>query len=89
MSARWPSRYPVWTLGALGAAALLFCAQVWVQYAREWSEAERVYLGDYLRSGIRGVWRGAHGRYVLLNGVTAQGQARLVLGDEAEQATGT
>jgi hypothetical protein len=24
MSARWPSRYPVWTLGALGVAALLF-----------------------------------------------------------------
>jgi hypothetical protein len=54
MSARWPSRYPVWTLGALGVAALLFCAQLWVQYAREWSEAERVYLSDYLRSGIRG-----------------------------------
>ena len=47
MSARWPSRYPVWTLGALGVAALLFCAQLWVQYAREWSEAERLYLGDY------------------------------------------
>ena len=86
MSARWPSRYPVWTLGALGVAALLFCAQVWVQYAREWSEAERVYLGDYLRSGIRGsVSARAQRRYVLLNGVTAQGQAGLVLGDEAER----
>ena len=86
MSARWPSRYPVWTLGALGVATLLFCAQVWVQYAREWSEAERVYLTDYLRSGIRGsVSAKAQRRYVLLNGVTAQGQARLVLGDEAER----
>jgi len=81
MSARWPSRYPVWTLGALGAAALLFCAQVWVQYARE---AERVYLTDYLRSGIRGsVSARAQRRYVLLNGVTAEGQARLVLGQVA------
>ena len=53
-AAKWPSRYPAWTLGALGVAALLFCAQVWVQYAREWSEAERMYLADYLRSGIRG-----------------------------------
>jgi hypothetical protein len=76
----------VWTLGALGVAALLFCAQVWVQYAREWSEAERAYLMDYLRSGIRGnVSAKAQRRYVLLNGVTAQGQARLVLGDEAER----
>ena len=86
MSARWPSRYPEWTLGALGVAALLFCAQLWVQYAREWSEAERVYLMDYLRSGIRGsVSARAQRRYVLLNGVTAQGKARLVLGDEAER----
>jgi hypothetical protein len=85
MSARWPSRWPVWTLGALGVAALWFCVQLWVQSAREWSEAERLYLGDYLRSGIRGVWPGAHGRYVLLNGVTAQGEARLVLDDEAER----
>jgi len=84
MRARWPSRYPVWTLGALGVAALLFCAQVWVQYAREWSEAERVYLTDYLRSGIRGsVSARAQRRYVLLNGVTAEGQARLVLGQVA------
>jgi type IV secretory pathway TraG/TraD family ATPase VirD4 len=66
-------------------AALLFSAEMSIQYAREWSEAERVYLGDYLRSGIRGVWPGAQGRYVLLNGVTAQGQTRLVLDDEAER----
>ncbi len=85
MNARWPSRWPVWTLGALGVAALVFCAQLWVQSARQWSEAERLYLGDYLRSGVRGLWPGAHGRYVLLNGVTAQGQALLVLDDEAER----
>jgi hypothetical protein len=36
----------VWTLGALGMAALFFCAQLWVQYACEWSEAERVHLVD-------------------------------------------
>jgi hypothetical protein len=83
---KWPSRWPVWTLGALGAAALLFCAEMGIQYAREWSEAERVYLSDYLRSGVRGVFSAhAQGRYVLLNGVTAQGQARLVLDDEAER----
>ncbi len=85
MSARWPSRYPVWTFGAVGVAALVFCAQMGVEYAREWSAAERVYLGDYLRSGIRGAWPGAHGRYVLLNGVMAKGEARLVLDEEAER----
>lgn len=85
MSARWPSRWPVWTLGALGVAALMFCLQLWVQSAREWSEAERLYLGDYLLSGIRGVWPSAHRRYVLLSGVTAQGQALLVLDNEVER----
>ena len=84
--AKWPSRYPAWTLGALGVAALFFCALLWLQYAREWSEAERIYFTDYLRSGIRGgVWAGAHRRYVLLNGVTAKGEARLLLDDEAER----
>ncbi len=86
-AAKWPSCYPAWTLGALGVAALFFCALLWLQYEQEWSEAERVYFSDYLRSGIRGgVWAGAHRRYVLLNGVTAKGEARLLLDDEAERA---
>jgi Type IV secretion-system coupling protein DNA-binding domain len=57
-----------------------------VQYAQEWSAAERIYFMDYLRSGIwGGMSAGAHRRYVLLNGVTAKGEARLLFDDEAER----
>ena len=40
----WPSRKPVWTLAALLAAGVMFGFALWVEYARNWSFAERFYL---------------------------------------------
>ena len=64
--------------------------------ARNWTAAERLYLSDYLQSGARAKCRRRRARYTLLKGVTAKGQALLVIGDEVEavkgadgQATGT
>ena len=83
---KWPSRTPVWTVAAI-LLTPLFCAGLltW-QYERSWTEAERLYLTDYLKSGARGQASAtASSKYTLLEAVIGKGQQRLVLGDEIER----
>ena len=45
----WPSRRPVWTIGAFFAATLVFAGLLTVQYERSWTAAEGLYWKDYER----------------------------------------
>jgi hypothetical protein len=58
----------------------VFCLDYW----HGWTAAERLYLFDYLKSGVRQKLPAAKTRYTLLEGVTAKGEPVLVTGDEIE-----
>ncbi len=80
----WPSRKPVWIFGALFLAVMVFVLSFAVQCARNWSFAERFYLGDYVKTWIRGSVRTSKAHYRLLNGVHAKGDQRIALPGEVE-----
>jgi hypothetical protein len=84
-SKAWPSRTPVWTVTALLLTALLLAGLLTWQYERSWTEAERLYLTDYLKSGTRGEASAtASSKYTLLEAVVGKSQ-RLVIDDEIER----
>ena len=81
----WPSRRPVWTLGAIFLSMLFLAGMLTLDYERSWTAAERLYLSDYLKSGTRGQTSARSvGKYTLLEAVVGKGQ-RLVMGDEIEE----
>ena len=51
---KWPSRRPVWTLGAFVLTFVFFAAMLTLEYEGSWTAAERLYLSDYMKSGARG-----------------------------------
>jgi hypothetical protein len=82
----WPSRTPVWTVTAFLLTPLFLAGLLTWQYEWSWTEAERLYLTDYLKSGARGQASAtASSKYTLLEAVVSKGQQRLVLGDEIER----
>ena len=84
----WPSRIPVWTLAVVVLTPLFFAGMLTLEYEGSWTEAERLYLADYVKSGARGkVSPTASSRYTLLEAVVGKGQ-RLVLDDEIERVVG-
>ncbi len=77
----WPSRRPVWTLGAIFAATVVFAGLLTVQYERSWTAAQGLYWKDYLKSGARAQASArATDRYTLLEGMTAKGQGLILKG---------
>jgi hypothetical protein len=85
--ASWPSRKPVWTLGALFAAVLFFLLGMMAQYARNWSFVERFYLPVYARTWLRGLSPKAEDRYRLLAAVDRKGKQQIAIAGEVEPAT--
>ena len=88
----WPSRRPVWTIGAFLLAFLAFAGLMTVQYRQNWTAAQDLYWKDYLRSGARGQ-TSAHAvsKYTLLEAVVGSGKSktlRLLIGDEVEPTVG-
>lgn len=82
----WPSRARVWTLGAFLLTFVFFAGVLTLEYERSWTAAERLYLADYLTSGVRGKASvTAHSRYTLLEAVDGKGEQRLVLDNEIER----
>jgi len=62
---KWPSRNPVWTYGALFVALLYFLGGMAWQYGRNWTFAEREYLGNYIVASTLGRTRDkGHYRFV-------------------------
>jgi hypothetical protein len=83
-SKAWPSRTPVWTLGALLLTVLFFAGAFTVEYMEGWTAAEKLYPADYMKSGVRSqASPTATAKYTLLEGVVGKSQ-RLVIGDEIE-----
>jgi len=84
-SKAWPSRRPVWALGALFLSLLFLAGMLTLNYRQSWSAAERLYWSDYLKSGTRGQASARSvNRYTLLEAVVGKSQ-RLVVGDEIEE----
>ena len=82
----WPSRMRVWTLGAFLLTFVFFAVALTLEYDWSWTAAERLYLADYLKSGLLGGPSAtAESRYTLLEAVTSKGQ-RLVMDNEIEPA---
>jgi len=74
-SKKWPSRTPVWTWTAILLMLVFFAGMLTLEYERSWSAAERLYLTDYLRSGVRGKASATMtGKYTLLEAVVGKGQ---------------
>ena len=85
----WPSRRPVWTLGAIFAATLALAGLLTVQYERSWTAAESLYWKDYLKSGARGQTSARSvSKYTLLEGMTAKNQGLFLKDDQVETVTG-
>ncbi|RXH56712.1 type IV secretion system DNA-binding domain-containing protein [Granulicella sibirica] len=84
-SKAWPSRTPVWTVMAFLLTPVFLAGLLTWQYERSWTEAERLYLTDYLKSGTRGQASAtASSKYTLLEAVVGKSQ-RLVIDDEIER----
>lgn len=84
----WPSRRPVWTLGAIFAATVVLAGLLTVQYERSWTAAEGLYWKDYLKSGARGQTSARSvSRYTLLEGMTAKNQGLFLKDDQVETVT--
>ena len=85
----WPSRRPVWTLGAIFAATVVFAGLLTLQYERSWTAADGLYWKDYLKSGARGQTSARSvSRYTLLEGMTAKNQGLFLKDDQVETVTG-
>jgi hypothetical protein len=83
----WPSRKPVWTLGALFGAVALFALAIATQYARNWSFVEKFYLPVYTKTWVHGFFPKAQTRYRLIEAVNGKGQQRLAVEGEVEAVT--
>ena len=84
----WPSRQPVWTLGALFAAVVFFVLVVSVQYAWNWPFLEKLYLPIYAKTAVRAALNPkSRARYQLLDVVTGKNQQRPAVDGEVESET--
>jgi hypothetical protein len=87
-SKKWPSRRPVWTWMAIFLTGVFFFGVFCLDYWHGWTAAERLYLTDYLKSGVRGKTSPtATAKYTLLEGVVGKGE-RLLIDEEIEPVTG-
>ena len=82
----WPSRHPVWTLGAFFGTVWFFAAAVGVEYVRTWSFAEKFYLPIYAKTWVHGLFPKAQTRYQLIDVVNRKGQQRLAISGEVSQS---
>ncbi len=88
-SKKWPSRTHVWTWTAIFLTGVFFFGVFCLDYWHGWTAAERLYLTDYLKSGVRGKTSPtATAKYTLLEGVVGKSE-RLLIDDEIEPVTGT
>ncbi len=86
----WPSRAHVWTWGAFFLSCLFFVFMTWRDGRVNWTAAERLYLSDYLRSGVRAkAGPKMQSKYTLLQGFNAKGQMLLVIDDQVQAVKGT
>ena len=80
----WPSRKAVWTRGALFVSVLLFLGGMAWQYARNWTFAEREYLGNYIYAQTLGQLRDKlHYRFIVW--VDRNGTQHIASGDQIER----
>jgi len=87
-SKKWPSRRPVWTWMAIFLTGIFFFGVFCLDYWHGWTAAERLYLTDYLKSGVRGKTSPTTtAKYTLLEGVVGKSE-RLLIDDEIEPVTG-
>jgi hypothetical protein len=83
-----PPRSWRWTRRTVVAAAVFFCALYVEGYRTSWSAAERLYLWEYVQSGVwGGISENSYTSYKLLEGVTAKGVALWVRNEEIEPFT--
>jgi hypothetical protein len=80
----WPSRRPVWTWSAFLAAFVLLLGGLAYQYARQWTFAEREYLGNYLLASTLGRTRDK-GHYRFVAYLDKKGNPYIASGDEIER----
>ena len=78
---------PLWTTGAVLAAAIMFVLLVGLDYSRHWSAVEKFYLASYLRTSMS-MWSENVSRYPLLEVATGNGKVRLALFDEVDVEKG-
>ena len=78
---------PLWTTGAVLAAAATFALSVGLDYSRHWSAVEKFYLASYLRTSMS-MWSENVSRYPLLEVATGNGKVRLALFDEVDVEKG-
>ena len=67
---------PLWTTGAVLAAAVLFVLSLGLDYSRNWSAVEKFYLASYARTWMA-MWPEDASRYPLLEVATGKGKVRL------------
>jgi hypothetical protein len=84
----WPSRKPVWGIGALFLAMTVAVGVLYWQQNYEWTFLQRYYLSMYLKTWVRSdLFPKSSGRYALIDAVNAHAMERMAVGNEAEQVT--
>jgi hypothetical protein len=84
----WPSRKPVWGIGALFLAMAIAVGVFYGQQNYEWTFLQRYYLSMYLKTWVRSdLFPKSSGRYALIDAVNAHAMERMAVGNEAEQVT--
>jgi len=87
-SKQWPSQTPIWTIFVLILTVVFFSGALTLEYLYGWTASERLYLADYLKTGLRGkASPKAVGKYTLLQAVVGKGH-RLLIDDEIEPVVG-
>jgi hypothetical protein len=86
----WPSRKPVWRIGAfflgMAVAVGVFC---W-QQNNEWTFLQRYYLAMHVKTWIRFELLPMSGaKYALIDAVNGNAKERMAIGNEVEQIVGT
>lgn len=81
----WETNLPLWSIGAVFAAVLLFLGLCWVQYAVLWTSIERYNAPIYAKTGFRAwYYKNSSADYDLIMLADAHGKSRLALPDEIE-----
>jgi len=84
----WPSRKPVWGIGALFLAMAVAVGVLYWQQNYEWTFLQRYYLSMYLKTWVRwDLFPKSSGRYALIDAVNAHAMERIAIGNEVEQVT--
>jgi hypothetical protein len=86
----WPSRKPIWRIGAFFLATAVAIGVFSWQLNNGWTFLQRYYLGTYVKTWTRfELLPKSSAKYALIDVVNGHSKERMAIGNEVEQIVGT